>query len=100
MDIYDEASELWITYAGNEASYPWIDQSSVDVNHAFNIATENYALYDNQNIDPSVYQLRLWVTDPDSHTTNNIIYDNFEVTLKYECDDDVLSLSGPTDYGL
>ena len=100
LQIYNEVSELWIDHATNTGSYPWIDASSVDANYNFNVDTENYATYDNENIDPTVFKLRLFVTDPDSHTTNNIIYDEFDVTLKYECDDDILTLGSPTDYNL
>ena len=40
--------------------------------------------------------MRQSISDPASNEDENIIYDYFDITLKYECDDDVLSLSGPT----
>lgn len=55
LDIYDSVSETWVTYATNEASYPWIDQTSIDANYNFNVVTEDFTTYDNENIDPTVF---------------------------------------------
>ena len=49
LDIYDSSTETWITYAGNESTYPWVDQGSIDVIYNFDIVTENFT------IDPIVY---------------------------------------------
>ena len=40
--------------------------------------------------------MRQTVSDPNSGEENNIVIDTFDVTLKYECDDDVLTLTVPT----
>ena len=44
--------------------------------------------------------MRHSVEDQNSNTDSKIIYDYFDVTLKYQCDDDILSLTGPTDIAM
>ena len=93
LDIFDGATETWLTYAteyaANNLAYPWIDNASIGADYSFNIVTDDYATYDNENIDPTIFAVRLWVEDPDSVTTSGKIYDYFGITLRYECDDDV-----------
>ena len=77
--------------------YPWIDTSSIVNDSGFSVVTEDYATYDDETKDPTVYRMRQTVEDLNSGELESKIVDEFDVTLKYECDDDVLSLTGPTD---
>ena len=55
--------------------------------------TDDYATYDHESIDPTVYPMRQTIADDNSNEDEWKIYDYFDVTLKYQCDDDVLSLT-------
>ena len=84
LDIYDETSETWVTHTivTPPDPYPWITGVNT-ATYAFNIVTEDHLTYDNENIDPTVFQVRLWVEDPNSVTTSPKVYDYFDITLKY-----------------
>ena len=42
--------------------------------------------------------MRQTVADPESNEEEWKIYDNFDITLKYECDDDILTLGTSSPY--
>jgi len=84
------------------ATYPWITGWSDPTGTAphysastnsFTIATENYATYDNENILPTVFKMRMVVQDTRSTSAAALVYDEFSVTIKYACDDDVVTLT-------
>ena len=58
--------------------------------NGFKVYTVDFATYDNYNSQPSVFQLRKKVQDHNSKSATAIIYDYFSITIKYECDDDVV----------
>ena len=101
IEIYDEIVEQWDAYdetiSAMTTKYPWIDTSSIDNDSGFDVVTEDFTTYDDETIPPTVYQMRQTVEDPNSNESESKIFDNFDVTLKYECDDDVLTLTGPGD---
>ena len=101
IEIFDEVSELWDTYdetvSAMTTKYPWIDTTSIVNDSGFDVVTEDYSTYDDETMLPTVYKMRQTVADPNSNEEEWKIYDYFDVELKYECDDDVLSLTGPTD---
>jgi hypothetical protein len=47
-------------------------------------------------MDPTVIQMRQTVSDDASGEDDWIVYDYFDVTIEYECNGDVLSLSDAT----
>ena len=100
IEIWLDDSETWLEYDSTDSShtsgYPWI--TNIVNDSGFDVSTEDYATYDNENIDPTVFQMRQTVADDNSDEDEWKIYDYFEVTLKYECDDDVLSLSSDIGY--
>jgi hypothetical protein len=101
IEIYDEVYERWDIYdeavSAMSTKYPWISTSSIVNDSGFDVVTEDYSTYDDETKDPTVYRMRQTVEDQNSNESESKIYDYFDVTLKYECDDDVLSLTGPTD---
>ena len=106
IEIWQSDSNTWFVYdstdAAHRSAYPWIDDTSIVNDSGFDVKTEDHTAYDNELIDPTVFQMRQTAEDQNSDEEDAKIYDYFEVTLKYECDDDILSLSGPTaqnDYG-
>ena len=61
--------------------------------NSFKVTTSDFATYDNETIPPSVFQLRMKVQDYYSTTSTAIVYDSYSIEIKYECDDDVVTLS-------
>ena len=103
IEIWQADSNTWLVYDSTDAThqtdYPWIDHTSIVNDSGFDVNTEDYATYDNETIAPTVFQMRQTAEDQNSDEEDAKIYDYFEVTLKYECDDDVLSLNNPSDIG-
>ena len=97
IEIWEPDSNTWLVYdstnSAHTTAYPWIDTGAIVNDSGFDVVTEDYATYDNENIDPTVFEMRQSVTDENSNEDSNQLYDYFEVTLKYQCDDDVLSLT-------
>lgn len=81
-------AEIWDDETGNfiTLSQAWAtvsDQSSASNQMQITIGTEDYATLDNQNIENSVFYLRIRTYDPDSYDANNEISQTFTVTFDY-----------------
>ena len=104
LEVYDEDKNIWITVydsfasAGggtdNTSGYGFI--TNVDTTLlSFDVQTDLYSTYDDDTIDPTVIKMRQTVSDPASGEEDNMVSDEFDVTIKYECYDDVLTLEVP-----
>jgi hypothetical protein len=103
LEIFNPTTQSWVRYlAASSATYPWITSWTDPVGagvvptsstNGFIVTTTDYATYDNETIPPSVFQLRMKVQDYYSTTSSAIVYDNFSIEIKYECDDDVVTLT-------
>ena len=104
LEVYDEDKNIWITVydsfasAGggtdNTSGYGFI--TNVDTTLlSFDVQTDLYSTYDDDTIDPTVIKMRQTVSDPASGEEDNMVSDEFDVTIKYECYDDVLTLDVP-----
>ena len=104
IEIFNETTNQWLEYDSTNTTlntiYDFFDKDTYSVlsssTEIIQIQTERYDLFDDETMEPSVFQLRLTLSDPDSGTDENQLLDNFDLTIMYECDDDILSLSGPT----
>lgn len=61
--------------------------------NGFVVTTSDFNTFDNAQNPPSVFQLRMKVQDGYSTTATATVYDYFNVEIKYQCDDDVITLS-------
>jgi hypothetical protein len=104
LEVFDEDKNIWITVydsfasAGggtdNTSGFGFI--TNVDTTKlSFDVQTDSYSTYDDDTIDPTVIKMRQTVSDPASGEEDNMVSDEFDVTLKYECYDDVLTLDKP-----
>lgn len=104
LEIYDTSKNSWVQFTSSAlgANYPWITAwndptGSLPIyttsTNGFTVTTADFGTYDNENIPPSTYKMRMVVQDVYSGTSTATIYDYFDITIKYECDDDVVSLT-------
>lgn len=103
LEIYDQITQSWVQYTSAlSTSYPWITLWTDPVGpgpvptsstNGFSIYTEDFDLFDNELNPPSTWQLRMRVQDYYSTSSSAVIFDNFSVTIKFECDDDFVTLS-------
>lgn len=103
LEIFVPLTQTWVTYTSALAStYPWITLWTDPTGSAphytasadgFTVTTADYSTYDNENIPPSVFQLRKKVQDTRSTSATALVTDEFSIEIKYECDDDVVSLT-------
>ena len=102
LEIYDNNSLSWVRYLNAQsATYPWITGWTDPVGagpvyissiNGFTIFTQDFNTFDNENNPPSTFQLRTKVQDYFTTNAQSIIYDYCNVQIKYECDDDVVTL--------
>jgi hypothetical protein len=101
LEIYDTSKNAWLQFTRSAlgVTYPWITAWTDPTGakpvytastNGFTVNTADYTSYDNELIPPSVWQLRMVVQDGRSTTSTAIIYDYFDIEIKYECDDDVV----------
>ena len=84
LEIFDETSNTWVRYtSSNAASYPWIDSQS-DADGEIGILDTNTS-GDYDDVLETVFQLRWKNTDLRSKADGATVYDYFDVTIKWEC---------------
>ena len=104
LEVFDEVKNIWVTVydsfasAGggtdNTSGYGFI--TNVGTTYlTFDVQTDAFSTYDSDTIDPTVFMMRQTVSDPASGEEDNMVIDDFDITIKYECYDDVLSLEVP-----
>ena len=104
LEVFDEDKNIWVTVydsfasAGsgtdNTSGYGFI--TNVGTTYlTFDVQTDSFSTYDSDTIDPTVFMMRQTVSDPASGEEDNMVIDDFDITIKYECYDDVLSLEVP-----
>lgn len=102
LEIFNTNSLKWETYEdAMNSDYSWIDSWTDPVGsgpvfetstNSFDIYTEDFATFDNENSQPAVFQLRMKVEDYYSKKDSATVFDYFNVQIKFECDDDVVTL--------
>lgn len=93
LEIFNTASQTWILYSASlQPTYPWITAwidpvgalpvytSSIN---GFTVTTTDFNTFDNENRPPSVWQLRMKVQDGRSTSSASVVYDYFNIEIKY-----------------
>ena len=104
LEVFDEDKNIWVTVydsiasAGggtdNTSGYGFI--TNVGTTYlTFDVQTDSFSTYDSDTIDPTVFKMRQTVSDPNSGEEDNMVMDDFDITIKYQCYDDVLTLQVP-----
>ena len=97
LEIWTESTDSWDTYTtGATATWPWIRTSDFATTNSARMVTADSTDFMSY-LEPITYAMRWKAVDDTSFNPQNVTYDYFDITIKYECFDDVLSLTGPTD---
>lgn len=109
IEIYNTVSNAWDIYdstaSADRTKYPFISHATISTSvgtgpSAFDMQTDAVATYDNFDTLPTTINMRQKVADMFSNEDEWFVVDDWDIEIKYECDDDVLNLTGPSDIGL
>jgi hypothetical protein len=121
LQIYDPSLESWLdydttltatggTYADPSDTHDWLVlfegtlQTYSDAtpdDFTVRVATAAKSSYDDVAKQPTVFNLRMKFEDTNSLSSQSTAYDEFELEIRYECDDDVVAyLSGKSDIAM
>jgi hypothetical protein len=101
LQVYNNDYMRWDTYESS-MNYAWITAWTDPTgtfpdytasSNSFTVYTEDFDTFDGVDSQPSNFQLRMVVQDHYSKTASAIIYDYFNVQIRYECDTDSVTLS-------